>query len=298
MPDAAPVNGASFEHATGEGALPKVILRAADGATAEIYLHGAHVSSWKPAPDADERLFLSARSEFRAGVAIRGGIPVIFPQFSEGPLPRHGLARTRRWTLASLDSTETGIAVATFVFVDDDETRIVWPAEFLATLAVRVGGPQLSVALAVENTGKSPFTFAAALHTYLRVRDIANALLVGLHGSGYRVSGDKVMHFDIEESIRFRGAIDRVYANAPRRVILRDTDRSMRIESTDFPDMVVWNPGRVAAETLADMEPGGEAHMVCVECAAINSPILLDPDRRWSGSQILVAEPFADPPSP
>ena len=65
-----------------------------------VYLHGAHVTSWKPARDHDERLFLSERSEFRAGTAIRGGIPVIFPQFAaEGPLPRHGFARTSEWTL-------------------------------------------------------------------------------------------------------------------------------------------------------------------------------------------------------
>ena len=51
----------------GLGGLPLVTLRAADGSAADVYLHGAHVTSWCPAPDLDDRLFLSARSEFRAG---------------------------------------------------------------------------------------------------------------------------------------------------------------------------------------------------------------------------------------
>ena len=71
----------------GRGGLEKVVLRSRDGALAEVYLHGAHVTSWRPAGTREERLFLSERSEFRGGAAIRGGIPVIFPQFAaEGPL--------------------------------------------------------------------------------------------------------------------------------------------------------------------------------------------------------------------
>lgn len=295
MTGQAPDAGASIEHATGEGGLPKVILRSADGATAEVYLHGAHVSSWRPVPDGDERLFLSGRSEFRAGSAIRGGIPVIFPQFAmEGPLPRHGFARTRPWTLASFTPVDQGACVATFVLVDDAHTRSLWPAEFLATLAVRVGGPQLSVALSVENTGKSPFAFAAALHTYLRVRDVEYARLVGLHGGAYRVSGVEGLAFDSAEYVLANGAIDRVYANASPRLVLRDTDRSMRIEATGFPDAVVWNPGPAAAAKMADMEVDGDRRMLCVEAAAVNTPIPLEPDRRWAGSQTLVAEPYVD----
>src|SRR5436305_1852990 len=92
------VNGAANVVA-GEGGLPKLILVAPDGARAEIYLHGAHVTSWIPAGDG-ERLFLSASSAFRPGAAIRGGVPVVFPQFSDrGPLPKHGFARTSEWEL-------------------------------------------------------------------------------------------------------------------------------------------------------------------------------------------------------
>ena len=282
---------ASFDHAEGEGGLPKVILRAADGAVAEIHLNGGHVTSWRPAPDGVDRLFLSSKSAFQEGMAIRGGVPVIFPQFAEeGPLPRHGFARTSQWTLVALDRTEQGAAVATLVFVDDARTRAIWPASFLLTLAVRVGGPQLSLALSVENTGDDSFSFAAALHSYLRVRDIAETTLVGLHGGSYRVSGRNAASFDFEESLRVRGEIDRVYSNAPKRLNMREKDRSMRVEAAEFPDVVVWNPGAERAAGIADLAPGDERNFLCVEAAAVNKPISLGAGRRWWGTQTLIAE--------
>ena len=73
---------------------------------ARVVLHpyGAHVVSWTTA-DGDERLFLSPRSAYSEGAAIRGGVPVIFPQFNQrGPdfdVPRHGFARNRRWRRCS-----------------------------------------------------------------------------------------------------------------------------------------------------------------------------------------------------
>ena len=60
--------------------LPCARLSNAEGATALVALHGAHVLSWIPA-DGRERLFLGERAIYAEGAAIRGGVPVIFPQF-------------------------------------------------------------------------------------------------------------------------------------------------------------------------------------------------------------------------
>ena len=84
-----------------------VELRSADGAFAQVHLHGGHVLAWTPAGERDSRLYLSPISKAAPGVAIRGGVPVIFPQFAgEGPLPKHGFARTARWSL--LQQTQDG----------------------------------------------------------------------------------------------------------------------------------------------------------------------------------------------
>lgn len=275
----------------GAGGLRLVTLRAADGAAADVYLHGGQVTSWRPAPDEDERLFLSARSEFRPGAAIRGGIPVIFPQFAaEGPLPRHGFARTSEWRLGAVRRTGEGDAVLTLVLTDSPETHAVWSAEFHATLTVRVGGSRLVTALEVENTGAAPFSFTSALHTYLRVHDVAQAEVIGLQGIQYRDSGDPAkLRTDDTPVLRITGEMDRVYVRAPRAIVLREPRRTLRVEMREFPDVVLWNPGRKRAATLSDMEPDGERSMLCVEAAAVQTPITLATGGRWHGSQTLDA---------
>src|SRR5437868_277774 len=86
------------------GELAAVRLKAPDGAEATVTLYGAHLVSWKDATG-QERLFLSARSALDGSKAIRGGVPVIFPQFAaRGAGMRHGFARVLAWRLR-----ETGL---------------------------------------------------------------------------------------------------------------------------------------------------------------------------------------------
>jgi glucose-6-phosphate 1-epimerase len=266
-----------------------VALRSADGATANVYLHGAQVTSWRPARDGDERLFLSERSEFRTGAAIRGGIPVIFPQFAaEGPLPRHGFARTSEWTLDEV-TMKGGDALASLSLRDSPETRAIWDHAFLATLAVRVGADRLAVTLAVENRGRAPLAFTAALHSYLRVSDVREATLVGLRGTKHRESGATgaagTLVREAGDALQVEGEVDRVYVDVPRTLTLWEPARSLEIGFDGFPDAVVWNPGAVKAAALADMEPGGERRMLCVEAAAVQRPVSVAAGERWSGTQ-------------
>jgi len=89
--------------------------------------------------------------------------------------------------------------------------------------------------------------------------------------------------------IRVHGEIDRVYIHAPPRLTLREPPRELAIETTNFPDVVIWNPGAEKAAELKDMEPGGERRMLCIEAAVVQMPVVLEPGRRWSGTQTLIA---------
>ena len=281
------------EHAPDVTRLDRVVFSAADGATAEIHAHGAHVTSWRPAPGDVERLFLSERSSFEPDDSIRGGIPVIFPQFAaEGPLPRHGFARTSHWTLGEATRDQGGDGVVSLSLTDSPATRAIWPASFRAMITVRIGGRRLAATLSVENTGDQPFSFAAALHTYLRVTDVHDAEIIGLHGSRYRESrAPEQFTTDDQPTILVHGEIDRVYVDAPTRVTLRDGDRALAITTTNFPDVVIWNPGAEKAAAMKDMEPEGERRMLCIEAAAAQRPVRLEAGSSWSGTQTLTAEP-------
>jgi glucose-6-phosphate 1-epimerase len=283
-----------FAPMPGEGGLPRVLLVAADGARAEIYLHGAHLTSWIPAGEAGDgadRLFVSARSRFAPGVAIRGGIPVCFPQFADqGPLPAHGFARITPWALVDAHRTPAGAARGVFRLGDTNATRGLWPHRFAVELTVTVAGRQLEVGFAVTNTGASTFAFTGALHTYLRMTDVGTASVHGLQHARYR---DKALGVDdvleAESALRIDREIDRAYYAAPADLEARAPDRTTAARATGFPDTVVWNPGAVRGATLEDLEPDGHLRMLCVEAAIARSPVELAPGVRWQGTQVLTA---------
>lgn len=267
---------------------PALHLSSPDGARATVLLHGGHVVSWCPA-GGNEQLYLSERAVAGPGQAVRGGVPVIFPQFEQrapgSALPRHGLARTRLW---ALDGHQLGQAhaQATLVLSDTPETRALWPHGFRLELTVSVGGPRLDLELHAENTGTSAWSFAAALHTYLAVSELSAVRLQGLEGCHYTDSllGGEATEDHPEK--RFHGEIDRIYAQAPA-LLLRDGARQLAIESHNLPDAVIWNPGPEQCAGMKDMPPDGWQRMLCVEAARILNPLTLQAGESWTGRQSL-----------
>jgi glucose-6-phosphate 1-epimerase len=257
---------------------------ARDDARAVVYPYGAHVTSWSVR--GDEQLFLSGRSAFRAGAAIRGGVPVVFPQFSDtGPLPKHGIARTRPWAVVHADEGAAALALR-----DDAESRALWPHAFAAELSVELQGDALTVALVVENVGDASIEFTAALHTYLSVGDVGEVEIDGLEGVRYRdqsAAGAGAERVDDAGPVRFAGEVDRVYVDVPNGVTVREPGRVRVARAEGFPDVVMWNPGPAKGEALADLEPGGWRGFVCVEAAAVARPVRLAPGERWRGAQTL-----------
>jgi glucose-6-phosphate 1-epimerase len=274
----------------GVNGLPKVVLAGPDGSQAEIYLHGAHLTSWIPA-GGEERLFLSRASDFRPQTAIRGGVPVIFPQFSGlGPLPKHGFGRKLEWEFIYAESSEAS-AMAIFRLSDNEATHRIWPHAFTATLAVTLGARQLSMTLAVENSGADAFDFTAALHTYLRVSDIRQVILKGLEGHAYIDSANADRKgVQPENELAFSAEVDRLYPSSPDKLALVEPDRQLEIRSEGFPDAVVWNPWIEKGAALTDLEPEGYRRMLCVEAAAAGQPVSLLPSASWSETQQLVAK--------
>jgi glucose-6-phosphate 1-epimerase len=267
---------------------PALALRAPDGASAAVLLHGAQVVSWRPA-GGDEGLFLSERSRFGEGQAVRGGIPVVFPQFSErGPLPRHGFVRTRRWQLVRAEAGADD-ALAILQLVDDESTRAIWPASFVLELTIRVSGNRLDVELAVANCGATSFEFMAALHTYLRVAEVEAVRLAGLRGCRYDDAVTGTAQTEVGEALRFDAEIDRVYFAVKSPLRLVEGRRRVDIEAERFPDVVVWNPWQASGATMADLAPADFRRFVCVEAALIGRPLQLAPAEEWCGRQSLIA---------
>ena len=274
MPDPAPQPGQA-ETFRGQ---PCIRLSAGNGDTALVALHGAQVLSW--IAGGRERLFLSPSAVFDGQAAIRGGIPLCFPQFNQrGPLTKHGFARNLAWRA---EAGATGLALH---LVDDEHTRTWWPQAFAARLDVVLSAGGLRVDCTVRNTGTAAWDFTIALHSYLCVDDIAQASVHGLDGCA-RWDAVQDVRGTQHGPITFAGEYDSVFAAAPAPLQLHDG--AHRLEITQSPSMsqtVVWNPGAALCARLPDMPADGYAHMLCVETAQIDTPVVLASGAVWSGGQ-------------
>ena len=268
--------------------LPAIRLALPGGDSALVALQGAQVLSW--IAGGEEQLFLSPRAAHDGSTPIRGGIPVCFPQFNQrGPLVKHGFARTLAWQAQPADAVAAGDGLRlTLRLSDCAQTRAVWPHAFVAEMDIWLQPGTLTVGLSVHNPGDTPLAFTAALHSYLRLDDVAQATLTGLEGLRY---WDAVAdtHPLQQGPVRFGPELDRVYLR-PAQPLLLSAAGQPRLRIAQDPawvDTVVWNPGALLCAGLADMPPAGHAQMLCVEAAAIDAPVVLAPRQRWQAAQRL-----------
>lgn len=268
---------------------PVVALDCGRGGRAVVSLFGGQVLSWAPA-GGEEWLYLSDAAQFDGTQAIRGGVPVCFPQFAElGKLPKHGIARTRAWTIDQQRSGDD-YALLTLRLEDDDNSWSVWPQGFRVELSVLLSGERLDLELEIENTGHAPFAFTGALHTYLRVAEVEHCRLHGLQGLTYKdklAGGASVV--EAAEALTPDGPLDRIYLESTGPLLLEDGKRSLTIRQEGFRDVVVWNPWDEGCRRLSDMPPLGFRHMLCVEAALAATRQQLDAGENWVGRQTLIA---------
>ena len=265
--------------------LPATELQLPCGDRLVVAHHGAHVLSW--VSGGRERLYLSPQSVMDGHAAIRGGIPVCFPQFNQrGDLPKHGFARNVSWAPkpAKLEADRAHLALS---LGDSAATRQWWDQRFEALLLIELTPGALQVELVVRNTDSKPLLFTGALHSYFAVSDVAQVRLLGLGGSAeWNAVTDG--HGTAAPELRFVGEFDRVYSAAPAGYELLDGPHALFIvQDMDWTQTVVWNPGAAKCASLSDMPADGWQHMLCVEAAQVYEPICIAAGDFWQGAQRL-----------
>ena len=257
---------------SGNGALAKLCVTT-PSAAAEIYLHGAQVTSWRP-NGAAEVLFLSEQSHWQHGRAIRGGIPICFPWFrakADNPnAPAHGFVRTREWQLDSVTANEDGSMIAELSTESDESTRRWWPHEFRIVYRITTG-KALHLELTVTNLGSSPFVFEEALHTYFRVGAAEGVRVRGLDQVAYLDNTDGNREKVQSGDVVLAGPTDNAYLDTQGALELIDPAlrRILRTEKEGSATTVVWNPWRQGAASLADLGDDEWRQMACVEASNI-----------------------------
>ena len=266
--------------------LPACELALPAGDRLVVALHGAQVLSW--VSGGLKRLYLSPNRVMDGQAAIRGGVPVCFPQFNQrGPLaeclPKHGFARNLAWR-ADAPVLFAERVELTLRLADNAQTRAWWPQAFELQLHIDLSPGALHITLGVHNTDKQALAFSGALHTYLAVPDVAQATLQGLGG---QPEWDALTntHAPAPDTLRFAAEFDRVYEAAHLPLTL---NQSLQIsQSPSWAHTVVWNPAEALCSRLTDMPDDGWRHMLCVEAAQVYTPITLPAGERWAGWQLL-----------
>ncbi|OLY83757.1 putative glucose-6-phosphate 1-epimerase [Smittium mucronatum] len=266
------------------GIVDKVVLMGATGSACVVHTHGATITSWISL--GKERIFLSKQAIFNDVKAIRGGIPVVFPQFGPGKLPQHGFARVTRWEFLGHKDSVDGVQ-ARFLLTENEKTvASPWPYKFRLVLTVFLGETDLKLSLNVENTDTREFDFTSLLHAYFRTNDINGTRLQGLAGIKYV---DKVLgtrdEVNPEEPLVITGSTDRVYVDAPDSLALsfENESESLQLTKTGFNDFVVWNPWIELAKGMSDFGDTEYQEMLCVEAGSVDSPVVLPAGQHWEG---------------
>jgi glucose-6-phosphate 1-epimerase len=257
----------------GNGGLAKVHVTSAH-ATGNMYLHGAHVTSWNPR-GAEEALFVSSQSHWKAGRAIRGGVPICFPWFADKAddreAPAHGFVRTKSWQLESIVQTADAVTVTMFT-ESDESTKKWWPFDFRLVHRATFGS-ELSLELVLTNSGARALRFEEALHTYLRLGHIESMRVQGLNSVHYIDKTDSNREKIQDGAIVIVSETDRIYLNTPHAVEVEDDTlhRRLRVAKKNSLTTVIWNPWVQKARAISDLGDAEWMQMVCVETSNVSA---------------------------
>jgi D-hexose-6-phosphate mutarotase len=278
----------------GNGGLSKVVVTA-KGGSAEIYSHGAHITHFQKSGE-PPLIFISPKSFFAPGKAIRGGIPICYPWFGnrEGG-PSHGFARITEWELVQTSATADGAVKIHFALpkVSGSSAWNNLRTEFIVTVAD-------TLTMELETTNEScdnTVEFEECLHTYLHVGSIGMVSITGLEKAPFDdfALGSNGARCDAENSkLRITQETNRVYFDATQTVEVRDErlKRVIRVEKFNSQSTVVWNPW-TTQKMPEDWGVNDCADMVCVESGNVKqNKISLPPGKATALKVVLGSSPL------
>lgn len=298
----------SVEQITDDGKVKILRLNHKSGAVCEIYTYGATVTKFKNAAGKD-LIWLSTTAKLDGTKAIRGGIPLVFPQFGQPikEMAQHGFARNNTWGYDKESDITSDDEVGVTLFLDQTmATHEAWPFPYRLEFQVFItSNGSLRTSLFVKNTGAEAFKFQCLQHTYLNVGDISKTSVNGLQYQRYldKTSADtSVLNTEDRAAVDFKLFTDRVYLNVSspsegKGIQVSTGDGTIQVEGralwkdgNQIPsDTVVWNPWEEKAKGMGDFDDDGYLKMLCIEPGLVADFHLLPPGGQVSLVQSLSA---------
>jgi len=262
-----------LEFIKAEGGFPFIKIHNAS-ATALISVYGGQVLSFKPHDQAHDLLYLSPKSIYAEGKAIRGGIPVCWPWFGPDPKglnrPNHGFVRNNYWLVTRTEALSAAETKITLVFKESSKKERTWQKPFRLQLEITIG-TGLSLRLCTENTGENAFSITQAFHTYFRVGHINAVQIQGLEGCEYFDKLDQGAQKIQQDVVTIGEEVDRIYTDVQKQLLLLDAayKRRIQITSCSTKTAVVWNPWVKTTRKMPDLANNAYKEFICVEAGNI-----------------------------
>jgi len=292
---------------------PITITHSASGASVSIHPFGATITSFKNG-DGKEMLFVSRDAITNGTKAIRGGIPICFPQFGQPDktYPQHGFMRNNYWTFlpdSKYDGTDGAgcdfeIKLADVVNSRGGKWDVGTTLNVTCKLSIKVDGSSMTNTMTMVNTGTEGFDFQALFHTYYSVGggsslDSTKCFVKGL--AGYAVTdkftgaeytlGDDVVTIDCPTDRVYTPVgdtmdLDVFFMAGPDNFVSVKANGS--VDGTAIPiSGVVWNPHKENAEKMGDFGSDQYVDMICVEPGMLSNVPNLEGGKTASFTQVV-----------
>eukprot|EP00543_Licmophora_paradoxa_P004705 CAMPEP_0202452642 /NCGR_PEP_ID=MMETSP1360-20130828/10801_1 /ASSEMBLY_ACC=CAM_ASM_000848 /TAXON_ID=515479 /ORGANISM="Licmophora paradoxa, Strain CCMP2313" /LENGTH=335 /DNA_ID=CAMNT_0049071511 /DNA_START=84 /DNA_END=1091 /DNA_ORIENTATION=- len=231
---------------------PIIITHSKSSARAVVYPFGASVTSYQTSTGR-ELLFVSSAAKLDGSKAIRGGIPVVFPQFGTSlgfpQMPSHGFARINTWkviptvnadvnadTQIPYYDNEHSAGITLQLTYNQDVKNGRWASpddttsqncyDCVCTYHIDVKPQQLTTTLTITNTGQTDLPYQALFHTYLRIQkdqadDPKQCFVKGLDGNyqcqNNMVEGKPIYTQTHEHPVIVEGETEKVFTPIPQK---------------------------------------------------------------------------------
>ena len=229
-----------------------------------------------------ELLYLSPLVDVYPDNPIRGGIPLMFPQFGDsGPLRKHGFVRDIQWNPVKEkeDAGGKNLSYALDIKATDFPE---WPFDAALQFDVRLSLHTLTISLSVRNTGVQAFTFTGGFHPYFAISSRKDILVNGLEGLPFKDSFPGNNAFELNAD----GLVERQYmGNAEIRFY--NGSNWLKITASGFDSWMVWNPGRAGATKISDLPDEDWDKFICIEPIVLAEPKTLLPGEAFNGEMVV-----------
>ena len=230
-----------------------------------------------------ELLYLSPLVDVYPDNPIRGGIPLMFPQFGDsGPLRKHGFVRDLQWNLVA-ETQDTDSKNLSYVLDVKATDFPEWPFDAALQFNACISLHTLSISLSVQNTGGQAFTFTGGFHPYFAISSRKDILLNGLDELPFRDSFPGANAYELNSD----ALVERQYlGNAEIRFY--NGSNWLKITASGFDSWMVWNPGTAGAKKISDLPDADWDQFICIEPIILAEPKTLLPGDAFNGEMVVL----------